>query len=225
VVPADLQTRMRLEGRTITERATRWLAVNRRPPIDIAWQIEFFEAPVARLLSELPEVLVGREYDLFVGRRDSLVHAGVPEDLAVRVAVLPPAYAGLGIVETSLTTGTDLTEVARVHFELGEHLALGRLLERIVALPRTDRWQTMARAALRDDLHAVQTALTAQVIQRTEEGLDVTARVQAWAVADRVVVARARETLREIVDSDSFDLARLSVGLRVVRSLLRTDTA
>jgi glutamate dehydrogenase len=49
--------------------------------------------------------------------------------------------------------------------------------------------------------------------------------VQAWAVADRVVVARTRETLREIVDSDSFDLARLSVGLRVVRSLLRADTA
>jgi glutamate dehydrogenase len=44
-------------------------------------------------------------------------------------------------------------------------------------------------------------------------------------VADRVVVARTRETLREIVDSDSFDLARLSVGLRVVRSLLRADTA
>jgi glutamate dehydrogenase len=83
----------------------------------------------------------------------------------------------------------------------------------------------MARAALRDDLHAVQTALTGQVIQRTEEGLDVEARVQAWAVADRVVVARTRETLREIVDSDSFDLARLSVGLRVVRSLLRADTA
>jgi glutamate dehydrogenase len=83
----------------------------------------------------------------------------------------------------------------------------------------------MARAALRDDLHSVQTALTGQVIQNTEEGLEVADRVQAWAVADRVVVARARETLREIVGSDAFDLARGSVGLRVVRSLLRADTA
>jgi len=225
VVPADLQTRMRLEGRTITERATRWLAVNRRPPIDIAWQIGFFEAPIARLLEELPGVMMGRELDLFARRRDSLLKAGVPEDLAIRVAVLPPAYAALGIVETSLTTGTDLVEVARVHFKLGEYLTLGRLLERIVALPRTDRWQTMARAALRDDLHAVQTALTAQVIQQTEEGLDTKARVKAWAAADSVVVGRARDTLREIVESESFDLARLSVGLRVVRSLLRADTA
>ncbi|MGH8776470.1 MAG: NAD-glutamate dehydrogenase [Jiangellaceae bacterium] len=225
VVPTDVQTQMRLEGRTITERATRWLAVNRRPPIDIAWQIGFFEAPLARLLAELPEVLVGREHDLFVQRRDALQAAGIPEDLCVRVAVLPPAYAGLGIVETSLTTGTDLIEVARVHFKLGEHLTLGQLLERIVALPRTDRWQTMARAALRDDLHGVQTQLTAQVIQQTDESQDAKARVKAWADSDALVVDRARETLREIVGSETFDLARLSVGLRVVRSLLRAESA
>ena len=83
----------------------------------------------------------------------------------------------------------------------------------------------MARAALRDDLHAVQTALTAQIIQNTEEGMDTKARVNAWADRDSVVVARAQETLREIVESDTFDLARLSVGLRVVRSLLRAETA
>jgi glutamate dehydrogenase len=94
-----------------------------------------------------------------------------------------------------------------------------------VALPRTDRWQTMARAALRDDLHAVQTALTAQVIQLTEEGPDAKARVKAWAKSDAVVVDRGRGILREIVDSESFDLARLSVGLRVVRSLLRAGNA
>ena len=225
VVAADMQTRMRLEGRTITERATRWLTVNRRPPIDIAWQIEFFRAPIARLLDELPTILVGREVDLFVERRNKLTSAGVPADLATRVAVLPPAYAGLGIVETSVATGTDLLEVGRVHFKLGEHLALGQLLERIVALPRTDRWQTMARAALRDDLHAVQTALTAQIIQTTEDGMDTKARVKAWAARESVVVGRARETLREIVESDTFDLARLSVGLRVVRGLLRAETA
>jgi glutamate dehydrogenase len=223
-ISADMQTRMRLEGRTITERATRWLVVNRRPPIDIASQIEFFQAPIARLLEELPNVLLGRELDLYVERRDRLIKAGVSEELATRVAVLPPAYAGLGIVEVSTSTGTDLIEVARVHFKLGEHLALGQLLERIVALPRTDRWQTMARAALRDDLHAVQTALTAQIIQNTEDGMDTKARVKAWAAQDSVVVGRARETLREITESDKFDLARLSVGLRVVRSLLRAET-
>jgi glutamate dehydrogenase len=55
--------------------------------------------------------------------------------------------------------------------------------------------------------------------------METKARVKAWAARDAVVVGRARETLREIVASDTFDLARLSVGLRVVRSLLRAETA
>ncbi|PSK97890.1 glutamate dehydrogenase [Haloactinopolyspora alba] len=224
VVPFEVQTEMRLAGRTITERATRWLTVNRRPPMDIAWQIGFFEEPISRLLTALPDVLVGREQDLFAQRLDTLTTAGVPDELATRVAVLPPAYAGLGMVDTSLTTGTDLLEVAHVHFTLGAFLELGRLLERIVSLPRHDRWHTMARAALRDDLHALQASLAAQVIRHTDESAEPRARVEAWAAQDEVVVGRAQQTLHEIVEGDSFDLARLSVGLRAVRGLLRTDS-
>jgi glutamate dehydrogenase len=81
----------------------------------------------------------------------------------------------------------------------------------------------MARAALRDDLHAVHAALTAQVIQFTEESEDPKPRIDQWATQDSVVVERVRRTVGEIVESDTFDLARLSVGLRVVRSLVRSD--
>ena len=42
-----------------------------------------------------------------------------------------------------------------MHFALGERLGLPAAAKRIVALPRDDRWQTMARATLRDDLYAV----------------------------------------------------------------------
>jgi glutamate dehydrogenase len=225
IVPFDVQLKMRLEGRTITERATRWLVVNRRPPLDIAWQIGFFEEPITRLVAALPQILVGRELDLYNQRLAALREAGIPEGLAVEVAVLPPAYSGLGMVETSLTTGTDLLEVARVHFRLGEFLELDRMLERIVSLPRQDKWQTMARAALRDELHALQTALTARIIDTTEEGEQAQARVDTWASQDDVVVNRAQQTLREVVEGDEFDLARLSVGLRAVRGLLMSAPA
>ena len=81
------------------------------------------------------------------------------------MAVLPPAYMLLGIVEIAQREELDPAEVARVHFALGERLGLPVLLQRILALPREDRWQTMARAALRDDLHAVHAQLTAQVLR------------------------------------------------------------
>jgi glutamate dehydrogenase len=121
--------------------------------------------------------------------------------------------------------------VAKTHLRLGEHLSLPILVQRIVDLPRTDRWQTMARAALRDDLYSVHGALTSQVLTRTDAGSEASSsgdasdeaverRIEQWQEEDGLVVDRAVQTLREICEDERADLARMSVGLRVVRTLL-----
>jgi glutamate dehydrogenase len=219
---AAVQTRMRLEMRTLVERASRWLINNRRSPMDSEATVDFFGVLVQKVITGLPDLLSGREGDSFAGRRDALVAKGVPTELAVRVAVLPPAYTVLNIVETAKRDGLDPLQVAQVHFALGERLGLSTLVARILALPRNDRWQTMARAALRDDLHAVHAQLTAQVLAETAAGQPAPVRVADWEEGDSVVVSRAVGTLDEICSDEHADLARLSVGLRVVRTLLAT---
>jgi glutamate dehydrogenase len=220
IVDAATQTVMRLETRTLVERATRWLVSNRRPPVDIAELIEFFSPGIAKLTATLPDVLRGRELALFEQRRESLVSKGVPTDFATRIAVQPPAYAGLGIIETASRDDLDVLEVAKVHFALGERLQLGRFLERIIGLPRTDRWQTMARAALRDDLHAVHASLTAQVLATTDASAEPEERVMTWQDQNEAALSRAATMLEEIVETEGPELAHLSVGLRLVRTLL-----
>ncbi|MGW6276563.1 NAD-glutamate dehydrogenase [Kribbella sp. NPDC055071] len=220
VIDAATQTQMRLETRTLVERATRWLVSNRRPPLDIAELIEFFGPGIAKLTAALPEVLRGRELALYEQRREALIQKGVSEDFATRIAVLPPAYAGLGVVETASRDDIDILEVAKVHFALGERLQLGRFLERIIGLPRTDRWQTMARAALRDDLHAVHARLTRQVLATTDPAAEPEDRVISWQDQNAAALSRAATMLEEIVDTEGPELAHLSVGLRLVRTLL-----
>jgi glutamate dehydrogenase len=217
---AAVQTRMRIEMRTLVERASRWLVNNRRPPLDSEATVDFFGVTARQVVAELPRIMSGRELDAYQARRSRLVERDVPEDLAARVAVLAPAYGVLGIVETAAREGIDPLEVARVHFALGERLGLPLVVARILALPRDDRWQTMARAALRDDLHGVHTQLTAQVLLSTTPEDAAPARVATWEDANEVQVARAARTLEEICSDESADLARMSVGLRVVRGLL-----
>jgi len=205
-IDAVVQTRMRLEVRTLVERVSRWLVNNRRPPLDSEAIVDQFEVTVEKLMGQLPELLVGHELETFRNRRETLVTKGVPEDVAERVAVCPPAYMLLGIVETSSREDRDPIEVARAHFDLGERLHLPGLVERILALPRSDRWQAMARASLRDDLHSVHAQLTAQAL--------------AGHGASDAQIAHAVAQLEEIGAEDDADLAKLSVALRVVRSLL-----
>jgi glutamate dehydrogenase len=174
------------------------------------------------VMAELPELMSGRELRAYNERLARLEESGVPTELASRVAVLPPSYMLLGIIEVADREQLDPAVVARVHFALGERLGLPALVQRILALPREDRWQTMARAALRDDLHAVHVQLTAQLLATTSPDDSAPARIAAWEDADDVVVPRAAAALEEICADDQADLARLSVGLRVVRGLLAT---
>jgi glutamate dehydrogenase len=223
---AQVQTRMRIQMRTLVERASRWLVTNRRPPLDSQGTVDHFSGPVQSLMARLPELMTGREREDLEARRDALVEHGVPEDLATRVAVLDPAYALLGVVEVALRSSEDgghldPADVARVHFALGERLGLPALMRRIFALPREDRWQTMARAALRDDLYAVHSQLTAQVLDATSGDEPAAARIASWEEADLLTLSRATSTLEEICRDEEADLARMSVGLRVVRGLLR----
>ncbi len=205
-IAADLQTRMRLEVRTLVERASRWLLNGRRLEAGSDAVVDAYEVVVEKVVAELPSLMTGLELEAFEGRRDRLVAAGVPETLAIRVATCPPAYMVLGIVETATRSERDPLEVARTHFEVGERFELPRLVGAILALPRNDRWQTMARAALRDDLHVVHAQLTAAELEDRAPG----ERDTEQAVA----------TLREILAEEDVDLARLSVALRVVRTLL-----
>lgn len=222
---AGLQTQVRLEMRTLVERASRWLVLNRRPPIDAEGVVDFFGERIQQVLAGdpgLPGLLSGRELDAYVARRDALVADGAPEALAVGVAALPPAYALLGVIETATRDDRDPETVARVHFALGERLGLSTLLARILVLPRADRWQTMARAALRDDLHAVHARLTAQALASSDEDDSAAARVAAWEENDARAVAQAAAVLEEVCAEEP-DLARLSVGMRVVRGLVASD--
>jgi glutamate dehydrogenase len=232
-IDAGLQTRMRVDMRTLVERASRWLVTNRRPPLDSQATVDQFAEPVQATMLDLPELLIGRELQAYDSRRTSMVSEGVPEELAARVASFDVAYALLNVVDIATRDGLSPRDVARVHFALGERLGLSVLQHRILTLPRADQWQTMARAALRDDLHAVHAQLTAEVLAATaaDEELagrgepealreEAVRRVAEWEKSAGGVVARAVETLGAICADEESDLARVSVALRVVRGLL-----
>ncbi len=91
-------------------------------------------------------------------------------------------------------------------------------------LPRNDRWETLARMALRYDLYAALAALTAEVLQSTPQRVPAPDRVYEWEQINAASIARARNAIGEFDDSRA-DLAALSVLLRQIRTLVKTSGA
>jgi len=134
---------------------------------------------------------------------------------------MPTAFAALDICEVANDSGHGVTEVAEVYFDLADRVQLARLLNRILALPRTDRWTSLARAALRDDLYRAHAGLTRNVLACGDENAAPEQRFIAWVEHNQTVLERTSQTMEDIAASDKWDLATLSVSLRVINNLLR----
>jgi glutamate dehydrogenase len=215
----DARIALVLEARKLVERATRWLLVNRRPPFGIEQTVGFLAEGVATVRSAIPKLLSGRDLASYEERRASFAGRGVPAALADEVAAMVPSYSAFDIASSATLTGHGVEETAAVYFALADQLQLGRLRDLIVALPREDRWSSMARSALRDDLYGAHAALTRDVLAPGGHG-PAAERVAAWESRNAAAVERAARTLGEIWESERFTFTTLSVATRVIRTLV-----
>jgi glutamate dehydrogenase len=202
----------------------RWLVSNRRSPIDVAGEIARLSSGVGELLPKLPTVVVGAERHAMDSRVATLVEHQVPVELAEGVLRIVHGFGLLDILETANATGRDPAEVAAVYYELSERFKIDVLLSHISRLPRNDRWQTLARMALRYDLYAALAGLTTEVLQSTTPGAGPADRVSEWEQINAASIARAGNAMGEVDDSPA-DLAALSVLLRQIRTLVKTSAA
>jgi glutamate dehydrogenase len=171
----------------------------------------------------VPKLLTGRDATGVAERLESFTARGVPPDLAEQVAAMVSAYSAFDLVEIAAATSRGVEETAEAYFDLADGLQIARLRDRITALPREDRWNTMARAALREDVYAAHAAITRNVLQVTEPGSPQD-RLAAWAQRNEPAVLRATQTLTEIWESDRFTVATLSVAVRAIRTLVAATT-
>ncbi|MEV0472829.1 NAD-glutamate dehydrogenase [Streptomyces prunicolor] len=223
-VEAPVQTRIRLHSRRLCERGTRWLLNNRPQPLQLAETVEFFGERVEQVWSQLPKLLRGADLDWYQQIYDELTGAGVPAELATRVAGFSSAFPALDIVSVADRTGKDPMDVAEVYYDLADRLHITQLMDRIIELPRADRWQSMARASIREDLYAAHAALTADILAAGNGTSTPEQRFVTWQEKNAAILGRARTTLDEIQGSETFDLANLSVAMRTMRTLLRTHS-
>ncbi|WP_030167157.1 NAD-glutamate dehydrogenase [Streptomyces sp. NRRL S-813] len=223
-VEADVQTRIRLHSRRLVERGTRWLLNNRPQPLQLTETVDFFAERVEQVWAELPKLLRGADLEWYQQVYDELSAAGVPDELATRVAGFSSAFPALDIVSIADRMGKDPMDVAEVYYDLADRLSITQLMDRIIELPRADRWQSMARASIREDLYAAHAGLTADVLAVGNGTSTPEQRFKVWEQKNAPILSRARTTLEEIHGSDAFDLANLSVAMRTMRTLLRTHS-
>jgi len=225
VVSSDTQTALYLEFRRLLDRVVRWFLQNRPSTIDVAAEVERFSAAVAELGPRMSTLLQGAERKRLDRRIKELEKLGAPRDMAVRAASLLDQFSLLDIVEISVDSDREFAEVAPVYFAASEQFGIDVMLTRVTKLPRDDRWDSLARGALRYDLYAVLKSLTTAVLDSSTAGSAPRERTAAWSEANAESLARANAALAGIQRLENPGISALSVALRILRGVIRSGSA
>ncbi|WP_427383381.1 NAD-glutamate dehydrogenase [Janibacter sp. G56] len=227
VVSTDVQTEMYLEFRRLLDRSTRWFLTSRPGQLDIPAEVDRFSAVVRELTPKIPDMLRGSERERLQTNAAKLSEKGVDEALALRSAALLDSFSLLDVVDIATDTGEEPAAVAQLYYVVSEDFGIDRLLASVSDLPREDRWDGLARGALRDDLYAVLEGITRSVIEAApaQSGQDAAARYEAWQGANGESLQRVRTSLSGIEGLDAPNIAAISVALRTLRSVVRSGSS
>lgn len=224
-VPTSAQDLLHHESRRLLDRSIRWFLQTRGGSIDVSAEVARFAGPVAELTPQVPGALVGIERTRLEASTESFVAAGAPEDLARQASSMLDVFALLDVVQIADAVEQAPAQIMPLYFSLSERYDVDRLLSRITALPRGDRWTALARQALRTDLYGALAGVTAGVAVATPPNEPPQARIATWEDLHREGLARAHATLDQIAALETGDLATLSVALRVLRNLVAQGQA
>ncbi|MDT5316850.1 MAG: glutamate dehydrogenase [Mycobacterium sp.] len=222
-VPVAVTDRMTLDLRRLIDRAGRWLLNYRPQPLAVGAEVNRFAAKVAELTPRMSEWLRGDDRAIVAKDSSDFIAQGVSEDLAFMVATGLYQYSLLDVIDIADIADRDPVEVADAYFTLMDHLGADALLTAISRLARDDRWHSLARLAIRDDIYGSLRALCFDVLAVGEPDETGEQKIEEWELSNSSRVARARRTLAEIYEDGEKDLATLSVAARQIRSMTRTS--
>jgi len=219
-VDATVQTTMLRYIRRLIERTTAWVLRQVGENLDVGHQVAHFRPGVEHIDKHLNEVVYDRARQVIVDRTKGLTEAGVPKDIARKVAALNLLASGLDLIHIADTVSFDVKAVAPAYFKLGDRLGIAWLRDSAKRMPSGNHWQKQATAAIIDDLYALQADLTIGALSGATKKSKVPDMMAAWMERRSAPIERIDQLMAELRALAHVDVSMLAVANRRLRGLI-----
>lgn len=213
-IAPDVQVKMILEMVRLSRRSTRWFLRNQRTDLDVNLTVDLYSKYVEKIYKNLPRWLVGKDKEYLEIKKEELLAAGVPLEMAVRIASARAMYSSLNIVEAATEYNIDANQVASLYFTLADLLGLDEFREMINDYPVDTRWSVLARSAVKGDLDYLQRILTIGVLKVDPKIKDQEKLIALWSDKQKILIDRWQETFAELRTITSLEYSMLAVAMR-----------
>lgn len=219
IVPAEIQVKMLHELNRLIRRGTRWFIRHRIITMDIAEVVNHFTPKMELVKEGLRHALQGSAEEYLQEFAKDLIDENVPEETALITAQMSSMFSALDIIDAATTYNLPVEAVTVTYYAIGARLELGWFREQIKLHPVTNHWDSLARAAIRDDLDRQQRNLTVAVMLMQQDVTDLDAQIDAWMAQYKLMIDRWKQMITDLKTVPKREFTMYSVALRELMEL------
>ena len=222
-ISSALQHEMLVESIRFTRRATRWFLRNNRSGFAIEELIQRFATGLTTVMPVITNLARGTDLSEVLEKKELYTQQNVPEAIAAKVAKMSLLFSAIDIVQTAGRYKLDLMVVGEAYFALGDHLKLGWLRQAITSLNLDDRWDSLMRETLRDDLDWQQHALTVAILTKETGNGSIEDKLSIWLARHQGLIVRWQCMLDRLRSHTSPTFIIYAVALRELLDLAQAS--
>jgi glutamate dehydrogenase len=194
-----------------------WFLRNADLTKGLAGVIEHHRKGIAELSAALDKALPKDAAAARAAREKALTGAGVPEELAARIAEIPEIAAAPDAVMIADRTRKPIAAIAATYFAAEAYFRVDRVVTAARDIVVADYFDRLALDRALDSIGDAERRLTAAMVETGETG---EAAVQAWVKPRAAEVERIRAAIHQIAGS-GLTLSKLTVAASLLGDLAR----
>ena len=217
-VDASVQSELMANVIRRVRRGTRWFLRNRRSGLVPKNEVSVFRDGLRDVYKYVGSYARGTAKDDWLSGIEHFENMHVSKDWSQALSMQSNMFSGLGIVQASLSSGYNISELTEVFYLLMDKLSLNWFASQISNVHVETYWQALARESFIDDLEAQVRTLSEGLLrlhhseQLESDSLDMT--LEAWHKKNQYLVDRWKSMVNEVQGSTVTDYAMFSVALR-----------
>ena len=215
-LPAQTQNEIIAAIAELFRRLGLWFIVQ-MPDAPIAATVASWRSGFAALKGRFSNLISPIDKRIVEPRLAELRAAGMPEDLADDVAILPLLSAVPEIILLSQTQRISAEAAARVYFAVGATTGLDRLRALADRIPTADHWDRLALRRIIDDLYSAQRIMACEVL--ANGSAEDAAAVGHWRSLRKDDIDRTLNFLSELERAGDASISKLALANSQIQKL------
>lgn len=217
------QYEMLTQLRKLLNISTRWFLQHHLIEKDIDKTILHYKDKIKSLEPLIPELMGGMTKQYLTTLFENFSEAGLPHEIAQRVATYRAIYTALNVIKVSTTCSYDLITTAKIYFRVGEHFRLLWFRDKIARDNQEGHWNTLARLNIRDELDVAQRKITIAIMESYLSAASAESLFEAWIEENSQVSERWNKLLEILHGQSDVTYIMMFIALRELLRLIPGD--